>query len=242
MAKRLPNSKVSRSRESGGFHTVRLEPVSELNTKDVLALELGSDQEDFLADNASSLEEAAENEDAQPRAILVGNRVIGFLMYDANDDETEAMLYRFMIDRREQGRGYGRMALAVMLDEIRARGHVGELGPQAGARQRFSRRPPTVVLRPHLEGREQDQFACVAAARCGRGGRARGLSDGAGAESEPAGEGSEDEAGFGGLHRQGGEREGRTISGDARGPVPRGGRARVERPRQRPGARLVGRG
>ena len=43
-------------------------------------------------------------------------------MYDASD--REALIYRFMIDRRHQGKGYGRAALVLALDEIRALPHV----------------------------------------------------------------------------------------------------------------------
>ena len=61
--------------------------------------------------------------DARARAVYAGERVVGFLMYDAgaaDDAPREAVIYRFMIDRRHQGKGYGRAALAKALDEIRA--------------------------------------------------------------------------------------------------------------------------
>ncbi len=76
-----------------------------------------------MATNAESLDEACADPGARPRAIYVGERVVGFLMYDAgqpNDDPREALIYRFMIDRTHQGAGYGRAALEKALDEIRA--------------------------------------------------------------------------------------------------------------------------
>ena len=54
---------------------------------------------------------------------MPAERVVGFLMYDAgepDDEPREASIYRFMIDREHQGKGYGRAALAKALDEIRA--------------------------------------------------------------------------------------------------------------------------
>ena len=90
---------------------IRLEPIGASNKKAVLALKLTEDQQDFLSDNASSLEEAASDEDARPRAVVAGDRVVGFLMYDASMGDGEALIYRFMIDSRNQGRGYGRAAL-----------------------------------------------------------------------------------------------------------------------------------
>lgn len=104
---------------------VRLEQISASNRKAVLALELDKSQEDLVADNASSLKEAKNDDDASPRAVVADDRVVGFLMYDAS--EREALIYRFMIDRREQGRGFGRAAINALIDEIRGLTHVRDV-------------------------------------------------------------------------------------------------------------------
>ncbi len=103
--------------------SVVLEPVSDRNRRAILALELLPGQQDFVASNADSLEEAGEDGDAVPRAIVADGRVVGFLMYDASNDD-EANIYRFMIDRREQGRGLGRAGIAAALGEIAGLMHV----------------------------------------------------------------------------------------------------------------------
>lgn len=103
--------------------SVVLEPVSDRNRQAILALELLPGQQDFVASNADSLEEAGEDGDAVPRAIVADGRVVGFLMYDASNDD-EANIYRFMIDRREQGRGLGRAGIAAALGEIAGLAHV----------------------------------------------------------------------------------------------------------------------
>lgn len=121
----------SQGRDSGGSGAaspaVRLEPVTAANRKAVLALALATSQEDLVADNASSLKEAKADKDARPRAIVAGDRVVGFLMYDPHTDDHEGLIYRFMIDHREQGRGYGRAALFALIDEVRGLGHVRDL-------------------------------------------------------------------------------------------------------------------
>ena len=104
---------------------VRLRPVSKKNKSHVLALKLADDQDDFVASNAESLKEAATDKDARPRAVVANDHVVGFLMYDASD--REAVIYRFMIDHAEQGKGYGRAALAAALQEISALSHVSEV-------------------------------------------------------------------------------------------------------------------
>lgn len=98
--------------------SIRLADVTPEIRAAVEALELRPDQEELVASNAESLEEADEDPCARPRAIYAGDRLVGFLMYDT-PDEGVVTIYRFMIDRREQGKGYGRGALERALDEIR---------------------------------------------------------------------------------------------------------------------------
>ena len=109
---------------------VELRDVTAENRQAVADLELGPDQRDLVASNAESLAEARRDPDARPRAIHAGERLVGFLMYDAgrpSDDPREALIYRFMIDRKHQGAGYGRAALGKALDEIRAIPNVSKI-------------------------------------------------------------------------------------------------------------------
>jgi len=102
---------------------VELRDVTAENWRAVVSLELDPEQEDLVASNAESLDESRSDPDARPRAIYAGDRIVGFLMYDAGrirDKPREALIYRFMIDRTYQGEGYGRAALSKALDEIRA--------------------------------------------------------------------------------------------------------------------------
>lgn len=103
---------------------VALEPVGKGNRAAILALELSPGQRGFVASNAESLAEARQDDEAIPRAVVAAGRVVGFLMYSAPDDEDEAIIYRFMIDRREQGKGLGRAAVGKALEEIARLGHV----------------------------------------------------------------------------------------------------------------------
>lgn len=101
---------------------VRLKDVTADNWEAVVDLELRDGQEDLVASNAYSLAESKFNPFARPRAIYSGRRIIGFLMYESLEAEGkphEAAIYRFMIDKNHQGKGYGRAALEKTLDEIR---------------------------------------------------------------------------------------------------------------------------
>ena len=102
---------------------VELKDVTAANRQAVVGLALNPEHEDLVGSNAESLDEARSDPDARPRAVYAGEHVVGFLMYDAGrprDKPRQALIYRFMIDRKHQGKGYGRAALTKALDEIRA--------------------------------------------------------------------------------------------------------------------------
>jgi diamine N-acetyltransferase len=108
------------------MNDVRLEPIDEGNVKAVFDLRVAPGQERFVASNAWSLAQAlAEHDIAWPRAIVAGDEVVGFLMLEIDPDEEDGRpfwLWRLMIAADRQGRGYGRAALALALDEVRTRG------------------------------------------------------------------------------------------------------------------------
>jgi diamine N-acetyltransferase len=102
---------------------IRLADVTADNWEAVAALELAGDQSDLVASNLHSIAESKFDPDARPRAVYAGKRIVGFLMYDVHrrrDRSLGALIYRFMIDRKYQGKGYGRAALARAIAEIKA--------------------------------------------------------------------------------------------------------------------------
>ena len=103
---------------------IGLEPVGKGNRAAILALELLPEQQGFVASNAESLAEARQDDEAIARAIVAAGRVVGFLMYSAPEDDDEAIIYRFTIDRREQGKGLSRAAVAKAVEEIAHLRHV----------------------------------------------------------------------------------------------------------------------
>lgn len=90
---------------------IQLLEVDAANWEERVDLELEDEQEDYVASNAHSLAESKFNTYAVPLAIYAGKKVDGFLMYEILHEEGEPgtnSIYRFMIDRRWQGKGYGR--------------------------------------------------------------------------------------------------------------------------------------
>jgi diamine N-acetyltransferase len=102
---------------------VSLKDVTADNWEALADLELADDQKELVASNLYSIAEAQFDPDARPRAIYAGKRVVGFLMYDVHRTKGKSLgasIYRFMIDPKHQGKGYGRAALSKALEEIRA--------------------------------------------------------------------------------------------------------------------------
>ncbi len=105
----------------------------------VTALQVADSQRGFVADNTMSIMEAyialSKQEAALPYALYAGDTAVGFLMlgYGRADFEDEPQVagegvytvWRLMIDRRYQHRGYGREAMLEALRLIRG----GPCGP-----------------------------------------------------------------------------------------------------------------
>lgn len=118
---------------------ITLEKITYKNyIKTIWGLKVSRKQKHFVASNMCSLAEAyvaiINGEVALPFAICRNKKPIGFLMigYGANEEEWKnedpAMfeiakngycVWRFMIDKRYQNKGYGRKAMQLALDYIR---------------------------------------------------------------------------------------------------------------------------
>ena len=101
---------------------VSLEPVTVENFETLLEMQLPPGQDRWLANNAYSIAQASFYPDWRMRAIYHDGAPAGFLLYDvASRDETGHYgIYRFMVDHPRQGRGIGRRALQLLLEELRA--------------------------------------------------------------------------------------------------------------------------
>jgi diamine N-acetyltransferase len=81
-----------------------------------------------VASNAKSIAQAHfYPETAWFRGIYAGDDAVGFIMLEINIDKPEYGLWRFMIDERHQGRGYGRAAIGKAIAHVRAQPGAVEL-------------------------------------------------------------------------------------------------------------------
>jgi diamine N-acetyltransferase len=125
----------------------RLVPVTADNFDAVIGVAVHPDQEFAVSPVVKSLAEAYVHPGvAWPRAIVDGDKVVGFVMAfldidfagDGRGTDIRSGLWRLNIAAGEQGHGYGRFAVHAVAEEIRRRGgtrltvtwHPGEHGPE----------------------------------------------------------------------------------------------------------------
>ncbi|MGH3078956.1 MAG: GNAT family N-acetyltransferase [Gaiellaceae bacterium] len=101
---------------------VSLREVTKANVREVVTLEVAQEQSSYVATNAKSIAEAYFEPKAWFRAIGAGDDLVGFAMVYRDPAAGIFYVWRFMIDARHQGRGYGRRAMELLLDEARADG------------------------------------------------------------------------------------------------------------------------
>ena len=99
---------------------MELREITGENYQQVLNLSTGAGQEEFVAQNVRSMAQAWVFRDrARPYALYEGEEPVGFIMFDWRPEEKTAEIWRFMIDYRHQGKGYGRRAMELALEKIR---------------------------------------------------------------------------------------------------------------------------
>lgn len=106
---------------------VTLKEITEETVGPILRLEVAKNQNQFVAPNPVSIAEAYFSTHAWFRAIYADDTPVGFVMLHVNEDKSEYYLWRFMIDKYHQGKGYGRQALLQIIDHVKALPHAHEL-------------------------------------------------------------------------------------------------------------------
>jgi diamine N-acetyltransferase len=101
---------------------ITLRDINGDNIYECLDLEVDENQRDFVALNAKSLAEARLfGEIARSFAIYSDETMVGFVMLDLDyfaDGTKVCALWRLMIDKRYQGKGYGKAAMEVVLTYV----------------------------------------------------------------------------------------------------------------------------
>lgn len=106
---------------------IELRKIDSANTAAVVLLEVLDSQKQYIASNEKSLQTATEEtykNIARPFAIYADDNLVGFTMFafDFEDSMPEYWLWRFIIDKNFQGKGYGSASLEKIIEYFRDNG------------------------------------------------------------------------------------------------------------------------
>ena len=102
--------------------SITLRKIDESNYITCFDLRLGAGQEKFVSHPVRSLAQAyVYYHQCTPFGIYAGERMVGYVMVIYDYDEETYNIWHMMIDRGEQGKGYGKAAFAAVLDYIRTK-------------------------------------------------------------------------------------------------------------------------
>lgn len=105
---------VKNIRESGFWRMfmIELRKITKDNLEDILNLNVLDDQKGFVSSTAASLAQAyVYRETAFPFAVYADNALVGFIMLGYYEARNQFTLWKFLIDKNYQNKGYGKEAL-----------------------------------------------------------------------------------------------------------------------------------
>jgi diamine N-acetyltransferase len=98
---------------------ISLREVTRESVRAICDLKVAPQQQGFVAPNAVSIAEAHFDHRAWFRAIYADETPVGFVMISIDSEQQEYYLWRFMIDQRYQGLGFGKQALELVMAQVR---------------------------------------------------------------------------------------------------------------------------
>ncbi|KRE04238.1 hypothetical protein ASE63_25775 [Bosea sp. Root381] len=101
---------------------VELRAITAANVRSVCDLRVALAQRPYVAPAALSVAQAQFDPTATIQAIYAHDEPVGLVLWRAGDDPDSAYLWRLMVDSNRQKQGYGRLAIEMVCEEMRALG------------------------------------------------------------------------------------------------------------------------
>ena len=98
---------------------ITLKEITRDNFWDCVSLEVAPEQVDFVTSNAVSIAQSKVQPECIPLAVYDDDLMVGFVMYCIDEDDGEYWIYRMMIDKNHQSKGYGKKAMELLLHRIK---------------------------------------------------------------------------------------------------------------------------
>ena len=99
---------------------INLRDITKKNLFSIIDLNVKEDQKNQVAANSVSIAQAHYSKSAWLKGIFNNDIAVGFVMLDLIKEENKCFLWRFMIDEKHQGKGYGKLALNQVIDWVRS--------------------------------------------------------------------------------------------------------------------------
>ena len=107
---------------------IELREITAANLEDVLNLQIFEYQDKFVSSTAHALAQAyVYHETAFPFAIYAGKTLVGFIMRGYYKPKSQYTLWKFMIGKQYQKKGYGKEALMCGIAYLREKFNVREI-------------------------------------------------------------------------------------------------------------------
>jgi diamine N-acetyltransferase len=99
---------------------IHLKSINKSNWEEAIRLSVKAEQRTFIASNLYSIAEVQFLDNFYAKGIYVGNKMIGgFTMFGIDPDDNNYWIYRLMIDEKFQGKGIGKQAIYLIIEEVR---------------------------------------------------------------------------------------------------------------------------
>ncbi|MDR4943197.1 GNAT family N-acetyltransferase [Bacillus wiedmannii] len=98
---------------------IYLQPIDKSNWEEAIRLSVKEEQQTFIASNLYSIAEVQFLDNFYAKGIYLDEKMIGFTMFGIDPDDNNYWIYRLMIDKNFQGKGIGKQAIPLVIDEIR---------------------------------------------------------------------------------------------------------------------------
>lgn len=98
---------------------IYLQPIEKSNWKEAIRLSVKEEQQTLIASNLYSIAEVQFLDNFYAKGIYLDEKMIGFTMFGIDSDDNNYWIYRLMIDKKFQGKGIGKQAIHLVIDEVR---------------------------------------------------------------------------------------------------------------------------
>lgn len=107
---------------------IKLREITSTNFEEVLKLEVSKNQENFVSSTSYSLAQAyVYRKNAYPYAIYSDDMLVGFIMFGFYESRNQYTLWKFLIDKTHQNKGYGKNALLLGIKKMKEEHNIKEI-------------------------------------------------------------------------------------------------------------------